>query len=104
MGVYIKDMEMPDRCFACPLCDVIDSEVNCVISHGSYIEYREIAEQTAINGRPSDCPLIPVPPHGRLIDADTLMANAEYKGKHDILTAYDVVAAPTIIQANEGEE
>ena len=32
----------------------------------------------------------------RLIDADELMSNAEYKGKHDILTAYDVVAAPTI--------
>ena len=70
--VLIKDMEMPDRCFACPLCDVIDSEVNCVTSHGSYIEYREIDEQTAINGRPFDCPLIPVPPHGRLIDSDAL--------------------------------
>lgn len=32
----------------------------------------------------------------RLIDADTLMSNAEYKGKHDILTAYDIVAAPTV--------
>lgn len=32
----------------------------------------------------------------RLIDADALMQNAEYKGKHDILTAYDVVAAPTV--------
>lgn len=32
----------------------------------------------------------------RLIDADALMQNAEYKGKHDILTAHDVVAAPTV--------
>ena len=32
----------------------------------------------------------------RPIDADALMPNAKYKGKYDILTAYDVVAAPTI--------
>ena len=32
----------------------------------------------------------------RLIDADALMQNADYKGKHDILTAFDVVSAPTI--------
>lgn len=56
------------------------------------------------NFRPSWCPLVPVPEHGRLIDADALMANAEYKGRYDILTAYDVVAAPTIIpEDKEGE-
>jgi len=48
------------------------------------------------------CPLIPIPDHGRLIDADALMENAQYKGTHDILTAWDVVAAPTIIPAEEG--
>jgi hypothetical protein len=53
--------------------------------------------------RNGNCPLIPVPYHGRLIDADALMENAQYKGKHDIVTAYDIVAAPTIIEAEEGE-
>lgn len=24
------------------------------------------------NGRPQDCPLVPIPPHGRLIDADEI--------------------------------
>lgn len=43
--------------------------------------------------------IMQLPPHGRLIDADALMPNAEYKGKHDILTAYDVIVAPTIIDA-----
>lgn len=32
----------------------------------------------------------------RLIDADVLMPNAEYKGKHDVVTAYDIANAPTI--------
>ena len=32
----------------------------------------------------------------RLIDADVLMPNAEYKGRYDIVTAYDIANAPTI--------
>ena len=110
MSILIKDMEMPDRCFACPLCDVIDSEVNCAISHGSYIEYREIAEQTAINGRSSDCPLIPVPPHGRLIDADALIAKQQedadlFNNYYSLLNAVANIAnAPTIIPADEPKE
>ena len=55
-----------------------------------------------LNKRAEFCPLVELPPHGRLIDADVLMENAQYKGTHDILTARDIVAAPTIIEA-EGE-
>ena len=32
----------------------------------------------------------------RLIDADALMPNAEYKGRYDVVTAYDIANAPTI--------
>lgn len=32
----------------------------------------------------------------RLIDADVLMPNAEYKGKYDTVNAYDIVNCPTI--------
>ena len=67
-GVYIPGMEMPDRCFSCPMCDT-DC---CDISRGSYIEYREIDVDVAMDGRPDWCPLVPVPPHGRLIDKDAL--------------------------------
>ena len=75
MSVLIKGMEMPTRCFSCPMCDVENAEVNCAISHGSYIEYREIDPKVAIQERPSWCPLIEVPPHGRLIDADAVERN-----------------------------
>lgn len=68
-GIYIPGMEMPTRCFACPLCDT-DC---CGISKGPYIEYREVDIEVANNGRPDWCPLVPVPDHGRLIDADAFI-------------------------------
>lgn len=61
MSVLIKGMEMPTRCFSCPMCDVENAEVNCAISHGSYIEYRDVDPKVAIQERPSDCPLVEVP-------------------------------------------
>lgn len=56
MSVYIKGMEMPDRCFSCPMNDV-DC---CGISKGSYIEYREVDIDVAIDHRPDWCPLVEV--------------------------------------------
>ena len=110
MSVLIRGMEMPDRCFACPMCDVYDAEVNCAISHGSYIEYRDVDEQTAINGRPDWCPLIPVPPHGRLIDADALLAIVKSAMEDDDMYEDDymnvrdwLAVVPTFIPAEEGE-
>ena len=32
----------------------------------------------------------------RLIDADLLMPNAEYKGRYDTVNAYDIVNCPTV--------
>ena len=32
----------------------------------------------------------------RLIDADVLMPNAEYKGRYDTVNAYDIVNCPTV--------
>ena len=60
MSVLVKGMEMPDCCFSCPMCNVTAEEVNCAISHGSYIEYKDVDERTALNGKPKDCPLIKV--------------------------------------------
>lgn len=128
MGVYIPNMDMPTRCFNCGMCEVDDTQILCCISHGSYVEYRELDEKIAIQDRPSWCPLIEVPPHGRLIDADVFIAKEEKvyctncdmrknsKGK----VVYDIGDAPcracrrrdtlddldsvtTIIEAEEGE-
>ena len=98
MSVYIKGMEMPTRCFECPMCCVDTCGIlccvdSCCISHGSYIEYREVDVDTARNGRPDWCPLIPVSEHGRLIDADDFFRNFPE------LLPYEF-AAPTIIPAD----
>jgi hypothetical protein len=42
------------------MCDVENAEVNCAISHGSYIEYREVDPDVAIQERPPWCPLIEI--------------------------------------------
>ena len=71
MSVLIKGMEMPTSCAKCRLfgeygCPFIGA-VGYALTRGE---------------RNDDCPLVPVPPHGRLIDADAL---AE---KHEIM-AYE---------------
>ena len=101
MGVYIKGMEMPTRCFACPMCEVENAEVNCVFSHGSYIEYREVDPKVAIQERPSWCSLVEVPPHGRLIDADALESTLNKMGIWgDARVKGFIKSIPTVIPAD----
>jgi len=106
VSVLVKGMEMPDRCFACPMCD----DDCCGISKGSFIEYREVDVDVAIDSRPNWCPLIPAPPHGRLIDADALMHDTDnfihktmlFGGQY-VYSEDAIKNAPTIIPAEEGE-
>ena len=71
MSVLVKGMKMPSACFwrdkngsltICPLCD---ADGYC----GANGKQRCLVPE---NEMPSDCPLIELPPHGRLIDADAL--------------------------------
>lgn len=80
MGIYIKNMKMPTRCFDCPMCEISDIEICCSISIGVAVSYEEIDEQIAIQDRPSWCPLVEIPPHGRLIDADALRLLYDFNG------------------------
>ena len=87
MGVYIKGMEMPSCCEKCPV-NTKDAfgGIGCRVT--GYIPLRK-ADQDF----PNWCPLVPVPPHGRLIDADTIPER--------FLEVRDL--APTVIEAEEGE-
>lgn len=63
MSVYIPGMEMPKSCH------------ECVAGYGGCC-FVAPAESDGIcpdHGRADFCPLIPVPDHGRLIDADALI-------------------------------
>lgn len=103
MGVYIKGMEMPTSCRDCHFEDPYDG-YNCRINEKSY--------NWGIDGRPSDCPLVPAPPHGRLIDADAVYkrlqkqamsvwgdGNPRYQIVLDVMDA--IRFAPTIIPADK---
>ena len=60
MSILIRDMEMPRACVECVFYRWTDPIYDyCCIS--------SVAPQNYI---PQDCPLIELPPHGRLIDAD----------------------------------
>ncbi len=63
MGVYIN-MEMPKDCLKCPFCLFADGYWKCLVD-GSHADFGGTC-------RPSLCPLIPVPPHGDLIEKNVI--------------------------------
>ena len=101
MSVLIKGMEMPTSCCQCP--------VNMYLCKRGY-EYL-LEHPTLYDERAEDCPLVPVPPHGRLIDGDVAEVihfteeDAAEKDFYDgILYAADWISnQPTVIPAEEGE-
>ena len=67
-GVFIKGMEMPTSCFQCEFRTKIDPDnLMCIISQKTFED-----RFYHIEHRDESCPLVPVPDHGRLIDADAL--------------------------------
>ena len=94
-GIYIPGMEIPDDCLHCPCSDL--EYMDCNLMPGSGIGYKK---------RLDNCPLVPVPEHGRPIDADALMKKAiplsfsVQKWVQEV----DIACARTIIPADkEGE-
>ena len=75
MGVYIKNMEMPTSCDECEFCtcyvreDGTEENYRCVITFYPIHEFDERHEY---------CPLVEIPPHGRLIDADEFIAEQRH--------------------------
>lgn len=120
MSILIKGMEMPVTCCHCPLIAYdagikwIDAEKEetgawlCLLTH-------ELIDNTK---RLDNCPLIPVPPHGDLIDRDALRQSMYHeafetdssmqKWDSGCWIRYKMFErveenAPTIIPAEEGE-
>ena len=70
MGVYIHGMEMPISCGKCPL-HFYEGQAVCSCRALHAIDDDEILKPW--KNKRKDCPLIPVPPHGRLIaEADAV--------------------------------
>lgn len=92
MSILIKGMEMPTSCASCPCGD--DESRFC----------RAANEYIPMLGRPKFCPLVPVPPHGRLIDADALRdrwiwGDTDRLGYTECVEVIDIDNTPTIIEA-----
>ena len=95
MSVLIKGMEMPvPGAYTCEL-GVLD-ENTAVLTINTPIDEPQRSYR-----------LVPVPPHGRLIDADALIAAGWQLSRDNIFTGkYEIAllsSVPTIIPAEEGE-
>ena len=101
MDILIKGMEMPKHCIDCPFMVSRDGD-DCILqsddANASFGNWEQMK---------AGCPLAPVPPHGRLIDADALRAFAYQRQKETgiacCVDALDISLAPTIIPAEDGE-
>lgn len=99
MSVLIKGMEMPKNCKECRFCFYDRKyEPMCLLLNGK-------------RGK-SDCPLVEIPPHGRLIDADALMENEENISFKDewhmtvteaFVSVKNIAHAPTILESTMGQ-
>ena len=103
MSILIKGMEMPT---SCDMCWALDD-------YGDYPRCRITEEQRGYNFRIREkrmdkCPLVPIPPHGRLIDSDALMKQIEHDAPLSDVFEKTIRRylhnAPTIIPAKEDSE
>lgn len=80
-------------------------DIVCPVAHERF----SVADVNILEYRLNNCPLVPVSPHGRCIDADVLredwLENGENEYVYDTNAFLDSIdAAPTIIPASEEGE
>lgn len=97
-GVYIKGMQMPKSCYDCPLQDdECFGSIKC-----SYVKTWGSANMRAV-----DCPLIPVPDHGRLIEKHDVFKLISSFPEIDKLLTVEFMKAlynlPALIPADESD-
>ena len=118
-GIYINGMEMPKSCYHCVWMfrDKPNGKVYCTATEAdsdifAADQWFDVSDVLAENRHPN-CPLVPVPDHGRLGDLDALeqmfadIDNAPYSGfdgEEPFYSADDAAQiirlAPTIIPAD----
>lgn len=104
MSILIKGAKMPKWCIGCPCCDK-DLQICEVLKK----------DIPVFEDKLPDCPLVEIPPHGRLIDADRLLQDVSSATDHvrfttinnlDYENAFEDVAefiafAPIVIESEE---
>ena len=108
MSVLIKGMEMPTSCHSCCFFGqayIWESDFEGYTK--SYCNRTGSHTFDYVDKILPNCPLIPVPPHGRLIDADALykdlLEDVGY-GEAERFNDYWLGEQPTVIPAEPAEE
>ena len=104
MGVYIKGMEMPkEGCI-----EILIHSDGIVQLTGRSVRIEGVDYYTPYIGeKPEMHTAIPVPPHGRLVDADRILSEQMKRKYYHLpngdtaIPIIDVEHAPTIIEAEE---
>ena len=96
MDVLVKGMKMPSSCgnCKCNILDILGWRYCCI--RGAEIENNPT--------RPEWCPLVEVPPHGRLIDADSFKRDLKLYtmiGKARKIVEMNLDLTETVIEAEE---
>lgn len=93
-GIYIPDIKMPERCIDCPFMIPRDND-DCILQSAE-----ANAKAETWDALRKGCPLIPVPDHGRLIDADAVhYVSGTTVSELDYVRKYHIDRMPTIIPA-----
>ncbi len=106
MSVIVMGMQMPKRCFECPIIDATDG-FWCSAAD------KDLRQEHGINlSKPDWCPLRPLPEkHGRLIDADAFIgtirpiveeddyAGCTFRTVKELMTEH-IDEAQTIVEAD----
>ena len=112
MSVLVKGMDMPTSCHACCFfgqADIWESDFDGYTK--SFCKRTGSQTYDYVDKFLPNCPLVPVPPHGRLIDADALKVSLTFSEKtaewavptlRTVLMFIDEM--PTIIPASEEGE
>lgn len=111
MSVLIKDMEIPSECEYCGLCRYYRENGNvwCNATNRLLKQNWKNPDWTHLDvKRPDWCPLVEIPLHGRLVDADALIALVNDStilgdGFKQAFCAL-VTGEPTVIEAEKGDE
>ena len=95
MSILIQGMEMPQNCGECAFY------IDGACYGKGYRDYRSIMD----TAKPDDCPLVELPPHGRLADLDQMIEDY-WDGNHMEIDEGDLKAISqykVVIEA-EGSE
>ena len=104
-GIYIPGMEMPGSCASCKIKRRNGKKMICPLCGEEW----DIHDPMSADHTLDDCPLVPVPPHGRLGDMDAIARKIRRFGDYVDFTKDEIAGwfengdFETIIPAEEVE-